>query len=47
MGGEPSPDSFNIDKEQEESIELYTIISGRIQEDYISLLNNYNISEPN
>ena len=47
MGGEPSPDSFNIDKEQEESIELYTIISGRIQEDYISLLNNYNISDPN
>ena len=47
MGGEPSPDSFNIDKEQEESIELYTIISGRIQEDFISLLNNYDISDPN
>ena len=50
MGGEPSPDlkvNYNVDKEHEEEIELYTIISGRIQEDFISLLNNYDISDPN
>ena len=51
MGGEPSPESlkvnYNVDKEHEEAIELYTIISGRIQEDFISLLNNYDISDPN
>ena len=50
MGGS-SPESlkvnYNVDKEHEEEIELYTIISGRIQEDFISLLNNYDISDPN
>jgi hypothetical protein len=39
--------NYNVDKEHEEEIELYTIISGRIQEDFISLLNNYDISDPN
>ena len=35
-----------MDKEQEESIELYTIISGHIPEKYIYNLNSYEISDP-
>ena len=50
MGGEPSSEclvNYNVDKEHEESIELYTIISGRIKDKYVSKLDNYNISDPN
>ena len=36
----------NTDKEQEETIELYTIISGRIKEKNIYKLNSYEISDP-
>ena len=38
--------SYNTDKEQEESIELYTIISGHIPEKYKYKLNSYEISDP-
>lgn len=38
---------YNTDKELEESIELYTIISGRISEKYIYKLSSYEISDPN
>jgi len=38
--------SYNTDKEQEESIELYTIISGHIPEKYKYKLNSYGISDP-
>ena len=37
---------YNEDKEQEEAIELYTIISGRMKERYVSKLNSYEISDP-
>ena len=39
--------SYNTDKEQEETIALYSIISGRIKKGYIDQLNKYNISDPN
>ena len=41
------PVSYNTDKEQEETIALYSIISGRIKKGYIDQLNKYNISDPN
>ena len=51
MGGKSSssdlPVSYNTDKEQEETIALYSIISGRIKSDYINQLNKYEISDPN
>jgi hypothetical protein len=56
MGGnsstpQQSPEELNVsynntDKEQEESIELYTILSGHIAEEYIYKLNSYEISDP-
>ena len=56
MGGNSStpqqnPEELNVsynntDKEQEESIELYTILSGHIAEEYIYKLNSYEISDP-
>ena len=41
------PVSYNTDKEQEETIALYSIISGRIKKGYIDQLNKYDISDPN
>jgi len=37
---------YNKDKDEEEAIELYTLISGRIQEDYVYKLDSYDISDP-
>ena len=36
-----------LNKEQEETVALYSIISGKIKKDYISQLNYYQISDPN
>ena len=47
MGQNGSVIDYNSDKEQEETVALYSIISGRIKQNYISQLNNYEISDPN
>ena len=51
MGGNSSCSSdlsfsYNTNKEEEEIIALYSIISGRIKNDYINQLNKYEISAP-
>ena len=52
MGSSETPEESNVtynsdDKEQEESVELYTIISGRVKESYAYKLNSYDVSDPN
>ena len=39
--------TYDVEKENEEAVELYTTISGKINENYIAQLNNYDISDPN
>ena len=47
MGGSNSYVSYNDNIEEEETVALYSIVSGKIKEDYIYQLNNYEISDPN
>ena len=47
MGNSQQNVSYNTDEEQEETIELYTIISGKIKESYVYELNKYQSSNPN
>ena len=39
--------SYNDNPEEEETVALYSIVSGKIKEDYIYQLNNYEISDLN
>ena len=39
--------SYNDNQEEEETVALYSIVSGKIKDDYIYQLNNYEISDPN
>ena len=39
--------SYEVNEEQKEAIELYTIKSGEIKQEYLYLLNSYDISDPN
>lgn len=38
--------TYEVDKDHQEAIDLYTTITGRINENYVSDLNNYDISSP-
>ena len=38
---------YLVDSNEKKEKELYYIISGRIKQNYINLLNKYDISQPN